>query len=279
MNFKTFSQLIMIEQTLFALPFAYLGVLFAGGGTWTTWVWVTVAMVAGRTAGMSFNRVIDAEIDGKNPRTEDRLVPRGDVLPASVWGVGIVAAIVLIGASYMLNNLCFYLSFLAVGMLVTYSYFKRFSSSSHFYLGLVEAAAPIGGYLAVTAKFAVIPFILGFVITMWIAGLDIFYALQDVNFDRKEGLYSVPARFGKKNALAISSCCYVLAIGAMIVAGIIGGMRWPYWISVLFVSMIFFYQQRLARSEKTAIAIPKLFHVNLYVSPVLLAGTAVTVFF
>src|SRR5512145_199265 len=136
MDFKKFSELILIEQTLFTLPFAYLGLLFAGGGTFKTWVLVTIALAAARTGGMSFNRVIDAKIDKENPRTNDRVLPRGDANPVTVWLIALISALVLIAASYMLNMLCFYLSFFAVFLLFTYSYLKRFSSSSHFYLGL-----------------------------------------------------------------------------------------------------------------------------------------------
>lgn len=278
MDFKKFSQLIMIEQTLFALPFAYLGVLFAGGGTWTDWVWVTVALAAARTAGMSFNRVIDAEIDARNPRTKERLVPKGMVRRQTVWLLAAAASLALIGAAYMLNSLCFYLSFAAIGLLFTYSYFKRFSSSAHFYLGLVEAAAPIGGYLAVTGEFSLTPFLLGFIILMWIAGLDIVYALQDMDFDAKEKLHSIPVRLGKKGALAISAGCYVLAISALILAGIRDDMTAPYWIAVAGATLIFIYQQRLARSEPIAPAIGKFFRANMYISPTLLCGTAIAVF-
>jgi len=211
MDFRQFSKLIMIEQTLFALPFALIGVIFAGGGTFMNWLWAIVAIVAARTAGMSFNRVIDAEIDTKNPRTSNRLIPRGAVLPAVVWLTAAVSSLMLIGASFMLNKLCFYLSFPAVFLLFTYSYFKRFTVSSHFYLGFVEAAAPIGGYIAVTGEFALVPFVLGFAIMTWIAGLDIVYAIQDMDFDAEEGLHSIPVRMGKQNALMVSAICYVFS--------------------------------------------------------------------
>ena len=182
----------MVEQTLFALPFALIGVLFAGGGTFMNWIWAITALVAARTAGMSFNRVIDADIDARNPRTSDRLIPKGEVQPSTVWLTAIISCLVLIGVSYLLNPLCFKLSFVAVLLLFTYSYFKRFSASSHFYLGFVEAAVPIGGYLAVTGEFSLVPFVLGFAILTWIAGLDIVYALQDKTFDEKEKLHSFP---------------------------------------------------------------------------------------
>lgn len=278
MDFKQFSRLIMIEQTLFALPFALLGVLFAGGGTFMTWFWAIIALAAARTAGMSFNRVIDAKIDAKNPRTRDRLIPQGEVKPTVVWLTAIVASLVLIGASFMLNRLCFYLSFPAVFMLFTYSYFKRFSASSHFYLGFIEAAAPIGGYIAVTGEFTLVPFVLGFVIMTWIAGLDIVYALQDMDFDVKENLFSLPARKGKETALIISTICYLGSISAMIYAGVLTDKAIPYWLAVVCIGIIFLYQQKLARSENIALALKDFFKVNMYISPILFFGTLMDVF-
>jgi len=278
MDFKKFSKLIMIEQTLFALPFALIGVLFAGGGTVMTWFWVVVALAAARTAGMSFNRVIDAEIDAKNPRTSDRPVPKGEVQPGVVWITAGISSLLLIGASFMLNRLCFYLSFPAVLMLFTYSYLKRFSASSHFYLGLVEAAAPIGGYIAVTGEFTLVPFVLGAIIMAWIAGLDIVYAIQDMEFDVKENLHSMPVRLGKKRALVISTACYLVSISAMIYAGFLTHKTVPYWTAVVLVGIIFFYQQRLARSKNITLAIRNFFKANIYISPILFFGTFTDVF-
>ncbi len=272
MDFKTFSKLIMIEQTLFALPFALIGVLFAGGGDFFTWLWVVVALSAARTAGMSFNRVIDANIDAKNPRTKDRLIPKGDVTPLEVWMAGAISSFLLIFASFMLNKLCFYLSFLAVFLLFTYSYFKRFSASSHFYLGFVEAAAPIGGYLAAAGEFTIVPFILGFAIMTWIAGLDIVYALQDMEFDSEESLHSIPAKFGKEKSLVFSAMSYVASVSAMVWAGLITEMGVFYWIAIALIGVIFVYQQKLARSKDIGPAIMRFFKINRYISPILFFG-------
>lgn len=267
----------MIEQTLFALPFALIGVLFAGGGTFTIWILSITALVAARTAGMSFNRVIDADIDAKNPRTRDRLIPKGDVQPSTVWVAAAVSCLVLIGSSYLLNTMCFKLSFVAVFLLLTYSYFKRFSASSHFYLGFVEAAAPIGGYLAVTGEFSLVPFVLGFAILSWIAGLDIVYALQDMTFDKKEHLHSLPVRMGKQNALAISAICYVLSISAMIYAGILDQRKSAYWVALFLIGLIFLFQQKLAREDDISNSVKTFFKINMYISPILFFGTLVDV--
>jgi 4-hydroxybenzoate polyprenyltransferase len=279
MDFKKFSELVLIEQTFFAFPFALLGVLFAGGGSFRTWFFVIIAMAAARTAGMSFNRVIDAGIDAKNPRTRNRLIPKREVRPETVWLMAVVSSLVLVGSSFMLNRLCFYLSFPAVFMLLTYSYFKRFSASSHFYLGLVEAAAPIGGYLAVTGEFTQVPFVLGLVILTWIAGLDIVYAIQDMEFDAEEHLHSIPVRLGKKTALFISAACYVVSTGAMVYAGVITHKNGFYWVAVLSVTLIFLYQQWLARSPDIALGVKNFFKANMYISPILFLGTLTDVFF
>lgn len=268
----------MMEQTLFALPFALIGVVFAGGAGWETWLWTVIALIAARTAGMSFNRVIDADIDAKNPRTKDRLVPRGEVRKSAVWLLAGASSLALIGASFMLNRLCFHLSFAAVGLLFTYSYFKRFSSASHFYLGFVEAAAPIGGYLAVTGRFDPLPFVLGGAIMLWIAGLDIVYALQDHDFDARHGLHSLPVRLGRRWSLAASSFCYILALGAMASAGIMAGMTMPYWVAIVCITVIFLFQQILARREDILAAMKFFFRVNMLVSPLLLAGAFISVY-
>jgi 4-hydroxybenzoate polyprenyltransferase len=279
MDFRQFSNLIMIEQTLFALPFALIGLLFAGGGNIATWVWTTIALVSARTAGMSFNRVIDAKIDGKNPRTRDRLIPKGEVSPQVVLITAVLASLALIFSAYMLNPLCFYLSFPAVFLLATYSYFKRFSASSHFYLGLVEAAAPIGGYLAATGTFSLVPFILGLAIMTWIAGLDIVYAIQDMNFDAKEGLHSIPVRMGKQKALILSASCYVLSMASMVYAGFLVEKKAAYWICLAIIAIIFCVQQTLARAEKIASATRTFFKINMLISPLLLLGTFIDLYF
>jgi 4-hydroxybenzoate polyprenyltransferase len=279
MDFRKIAKLILIEQTLFTLPFAYLGILFAGGAGWYTWVWVTVALTAARTAGMSFNRIIDADIDARNPRTKDRLVPKGEVSAGIVWSLGIISSIILILSAYMLNMLCFYLSFPAIILLFTYSYFKRFSSSSHFYLGFVEAAAPIGGYLAVTGEFHLLPFLLGAVIMTWIAGLDIVYALQDTEFDKTEGLFSIPVKFGKQKALLFSAGCYFVSLIILAIAGYRAGMRWPFGIAFVCIMFIFIYQQYVARTGDLKISIKKYFKANMFISPVLFIGTFIDVYF
>ncbi|HNR88587.1 MAG TPA: 4-hydroxybenzoate octaprenyltransferase [Spirochaetota bacterium] len=278
MDFRKFANLIMIEQTLFALPFAYIGIVFAGGGSVWTWIWATVAVVAARTAGMAFNRYFDAEIDAKNPRTKNRALPAGEVSKTEVLSIAVASSFFLIVAAYLLNTLCFYLSFLAVGMLATYSLFKRFSSSSHLYLGLIEAAAPVGGYLAVSGDFQLMAFVLGGAIMAWIAGLDIVYAIQDRSFDMDQKLFSVPVRFGVERAKLISAGLYVVSLGALVAAGLLAGKGVVYWLTVICVGLVFIKQQLLARQQDIEEAVRHIFQLNNFVSPVLLAGTVLDLF-
>lgn len=274
MDFKKFSGLIMIEQTLFALPFAYIGILFAGGGTLSIWIWSTLALFGARSAGMSFNRLLDAEIDAKNPRTAKRHIPSGELSKKSVWIFSAVSSALLVFSAWMLNSLVFYLSFIALILLFTYSFFKRFSASSHFYLGIVEAAAPIGGYLAVTGTIDLICLIPGAAILFWIAGLDILYSIQDMEFDKKEGLHSIPSRFGLKTALRLSIISYFLAIASLTASGYIAGLGIFYWIGVFVIIYFFSRQQMTAITNLKNIqtGMIKIFYINRFISPVLLAG-------
>jgi len=277
MDFRRFSELILVRQTLFALPFAWLGILFAGGASFLTWLWVTVALAGARTAGMAFNQVIDAGIDAQNPRTKNRPVARGDIHPAAVWALAGACVLVLVFAARMLNPLCFYLSFPAAMMLFAYSYCKRFWAGSHFFLGAVEAAAPVGGYLAVTGRFELLALLPGAVILTWIAGLDIVYAVQDEEFDRDYGLYSIPARLGEKNALLVSAACYATCLAAMVLTGILTHMGFLYLAAVCAIAVIFARQQILARKKPVGPAMQTIFWLNMWVAPILFLGAAADV--
>jgi 4-hydroxybenzoate polyprenyltransferase len=281
MDFKKFTGLIMIEQTLFALPFAYIGMLFAGGGKPSDWLWATLALIAARTAGMSFNRILDADIDAKNPRTSNRHIPSGELSKKSVWVLSALTSALLVFSSFMLNSLVFYLSFAALLLLFTYSFIKRFSSSSHFYLGVVEAAAPIGGYLAVSGKFESAAFLPGAAILFWIAALDILYSIQDMEFDKKEGLFSIPSKYGLNTALIISALSYILAAASLVVSGILINGGRIYYVFAAAAFLLFCAQFYLANKNKENIneAIFKVFFINRFISPVILAGVLIDFIF
>ncbi len=207
------SQLVVFPHTVFALPFALIGVFAAASGWPSTRVvlWVLVAMVGARTAAMAFNRLADLPFDAANPRTAGRPLPSGRLRPLHAWALVFAGGGALVVAAWQLNPLCFALSPLALAWVLGYSYTKRFTAASHLWLGLGLAMAPVGGWLAVTGSFALPAVVLAGAVAFWVAGFDILYSLQDVDFDRRLGLYSLPARWGVSKALAASRVAHGLA--------------------------------------------------------------------
>lgn len=217
MSFRAFvanlSELVVFPHTVFALPFAFIGVLEAASG-WPSGrvvFWVLVAMVGARTAAMAFNRLADLPFDAANPRTAGRPLPSGRLRPAHAWALVLAGAGALVVAAWQLNPLCLALSPLALAWVLGYSYTKRFTALSHLWLGLGLAMAPVGGWLAVSGKFALPPVVLAAAVAFWVAGFDVLYSLQDVEFDRRVGLYSLPARWGVAKALWASRVFHGLA--------------------------------------------------------------------
>lgn len=231
---KKFFELIKFEHTVFALPFAYLGMLLAlkDWPGFATFAWVTLAMVGARTAGMTLNRIIDVKIDAKNPRTEHRPTVTGEIPVAKAWIFVAAALAVFFFAAWRLNPLCFALSPVALVLLSTYHYAKRFTPYCHFFLGLTLAVAPMGGWMAVTGEFSWIAAPLSLAVLFWVAGFDIIYSLQDVDFDRAEGLHSVPVKFGEREALQLTGYCHIAAVFFLAFFGLMHGMGLLYWLGV-----------------------------------------------
>jgi 4-hydroxybenzoate polyprenyltransferase len=213
-TFSTVLEMIKFEHTLFALPFAFLGMLLAAGGwpSWRTVFWIVVAMVGARSAAMAWNRLVDRKIDAANPRTAGRALPAGQVTPGAVAVFVAASSAVLVLAAWQLNPLAFYLSPLALFILFLYSYTKRFTWASHLVLGLSLAGAPLGAWIAVRGDVRATPLAIAAAVLLWVAGFDILYALQDQEFDRGYGLFSIPARFGVVGSLWISGFFHVLML-------------------------------------------------------------------
>lgn len=244
---RTFAEAIKFEHTVFALPFAYLGMVMAEKRWphWKIFLGVTLAMVAARTAAMLFNRIIDVKFDARNPRTSHRPTVTGALpLPMAWLGVVISTALFFISA-WMLNPLCFKLSPIALILLTGYSYVKRFSFLSHYVLGLVLSIAPIGGWIAVTGEFSWIPVLLSLAVLFWVAGFDIIYSLQDVGFDKNNGLHSIPVSFGERRALQIAGIGHFLTILFLAGFGLSAELGWVYWTGVVFVAALLKFEHSL----------------------------------
>ncbi len=262
---------IKFEHTVFALPFAYIAMVLAAGG-WPgvhVIVWVTLAMVGGRTLAMSANRLVDRVIDARNPRTAGRHLPSGLLTPRQVTRAAVASAGLLLLSAWQLNALCFMLAPVAALFLIGYSYTKRFTWLSHWILGFTDGIAAAGGWIAVRESFDPPIFVLWFALTVWIGGFDLIYACQDVEFDRAAGLHSVPARFGIAAALRAAKVCHGLTIVAFATLGWMVGLGAAYWVGVLLVTGLFVYEHSLVSPTDLSRLDIAFFNVNGYIAVIL----------
>ena len=270
-----FFEAIKFEHTVFALPFAYVAMVLAAGG-WPGWrvvIWVTLAMVGGRTLAMSTNRLVDRAIDARNPRTAGRHLPRGLLRPFEVAPVAVVSALLLLVSAWQLNPLCLKLSPLALLFLVGYHYTKYFTWTSHWILGFTDGIAAAGGWIAVREAFDVPALLLWFTVTVWIAGFDLIYACQDVEFDRAEHLHSFPARFGIAAALRAARVCHVLTVLALAAVGWTLVLGWGYWIGWAAVVGLLIYEHSLVSPTDLSRVDIAFFNVNGYIAVVVFLST------
>lgn len=251
--------LVKFAHTVFALPFALLGFFLgvhAEAGEWSfrKLVLVVLCMVFARSAAMAFNRLIDREIDAKNKRTASREIPAGIVSPDAARGFIVLNALLFIATTYFINPICFYLSPVALLIILGYSLTKRFTYLCHFVLGIGLALAPVGAYLAVTGEFTVLPVLYGMVVLLWVSGFDIIYALQDVEFDQSQSLHSVPAMFGRKAALGVSTALHTGCAGFLLVSSWVLGLthpelHWLHWLGSLLFIVLLIYQHLIVKPD------------------------------
>lgn len=227
---RMFGELVMFSHTLFSLPFAIISMVWAAGGIPSGHVllWSLIALVAARNGANAFNRLVDRTFDAANPRTAHRHMPRRILQEREVSVFVIINFAIFIFAAGMLNTLCLVLSPVAIVLICSYSYTKRFTWLCHLYLGFTIASAPIGAWFAVTGEFAFTPFILGTIVMLWIGGFDIIYATQDIEFDRKMGLWSVPRVFGLEDALFISRCLHTIMVVLLLSLFFMQRLGWIY---------------------------------------------------
>lgn len=273
-RWRRFVELVRLEQTLFALPFAYAGMLLAGHG-WPSIrviVWVTLAMVGARTAGMCANRLIDADIDARNPRTWNRALPSGQMAASTVFRALLLSLALLVLSAAQLNPLCMRLCPLAVALLLAYSYLKRLTWACHLGLGLVQACAPIGGWLAVAGCFSGPPLGLGAAIFLWVAGFDILYACQDIEVDRQQGLHSLPALLGAEWAFWISRLFHLGTVLAMAMVGITLGLGAGYFAGLGLIGALLVYEHSLLHPRDLSNMQKAFFQMNALVSMTFLAS-------
>lgn len=273
--------MIKFEHTLFALPFAFLGAILAADGlpTLRQMIWITVAMVGARSAAMTFNRIIDRDIDAANPRTANREIPSGKLSVPFAWAFLYVSIGIFVLASYSLNWLTFALSPVALVFVLGYSYAKRFTAFAHLLLGVALAISPSAAWIAVHGDlFDERPILLSLFVMIWTAGFDVLYACQDFEYDRKHGLRSIPARFGVKNALWIARLFHFQAFIVLILLYLATGMQWLALTGVIAVGTLFVYQHILVKPSDLSRMNAAFFTTNAFVSVILLVTFGGAVF-
>ena len=266
---------IKFEHTLFALPFAYLGMILASRG-WPGWpivLWTTLAMAGARTGAMAANRLIDAGLDARNPRTTTRAIPQGLMSRPEMLGLATAGFALLHIAAWQLNGLALALAPVAMLAVTLYSYTKRFTWGSHWILGLVDGIAPVGGWIAVTGAFSVEALVLALAVMFWIGGFDVLYGMQDVEFDRQHGLHSIPARFGVRSALWTARASHAATIIMLLAIGSISNLGWPYWVGVGIVGCLLTYENLLLKPHDLSRLNLAFFNINGYVAIVTLVST------
>ncbi len=244
--------LVKINHTIFSLPFAMIGFFLAvkthgENLNLRLLILVLLCVFFARNAAMGFNRYVDREFDKKNPRTALREIPREIIRPKSALVFVIINALLFMLSSFFLNILCFMLSPIALLVVLGYSLTKRFTNLSHLFLGLGLGLAPIGAYLAVTARFDLLPLLYSFIVIFWVAGFDILYALQDITFDKSEDLKSLPVLLGKRNALILSAIFHSVAILLVVAGGITGHFHFLYWIGATIFSILLVYEHIIVK--------------------------------
>lgn len=278
---RYFLEAIKVEHTVFALPFAYIGMILAAGGWpgWRVFGWITVAMVAARTLAMSANRLVDRHLDARNPRTAGRHLPRGLLAARDLVLAAVASAALLLFAAWQLNPLCLALAPVAILFLVGYSYTKFFTWTSHWILGLTDGAAAAGAWIAVRGRLDPPALLLWLAVTVWIAGFDLLYACQDIEFDKKERLHAVPARFGVATALRWARYSHLLTAGALAGLGWVMGLGVGYWLGWLVVVGLLAYEHSLVSPDDLSRLDVAFFNVNGYISLITFAATLMGLYF
>jgi len=266
-NVLVYFSFVRFSHTVFALPFALAGALLAARHyplTWGVVAWVLVAMVGARSAAMGFNRLVDRRFDALNPRTANRELPQGRLSARQAkWFVGVASAL-FVYAAWRLNPICFALSPLALAIVFWYSLAKRYTSWTQLFLALSMAGAPLGGWLAVGGRGGWEPWLLAAAIGMWVGGFDILYACQDLEFDRRHGLHSIPARFGVPASLAVSRIMHAAAVVFLLALAWVTPLPVLYFVGVGIVGLLLIYEQSLVRADDLS-QVKRAFDLNGYV--------------
>lgn len=244
---KKYGEMVMFSHILFSLPFSMIAMFWASGGfpKLLTFVWILLALIGARNGANALNRIVDAKIDKKNPRTSNRHLPSGEIKKIEAIFLTVLFFALYFIAAFNLNSTCLFLSPIPIAIFFLYSYSKRFTWLCHIILGIACGGAPVGAWLAVTGSFAWPPILLGAVVTFWVAGFDVIYATQDFNFDKNNNLHSIPVFFGIKGSLIISSLLHILSLGILFSLFFIMNMGITYLIGLFLIAILLFIEHKM----------------------------------
>jgi 4-hydroxybenzoate polyprenyltransferase len=276
---QTYASFVRFSHSVFALPFALAGALLAARLvplSWSRMGWIVACMVSARSAAMGFNRLVDAASDARNPRTAMRELPRGALSRREAAGFVVVWSAIFVACAGQISTLCLVLSPLALVIAFWYSLAKRVTSYTQLFLGLAMAVAPVGGWIAAGGPARIEPWLLGLAIGAWVGGFDVLYACQDLEFDRREGLHSIPVRFGVSRSLWLSRGMHVVTVAALAGVGVLAGLGWLYHAGVAVVAALLVFEQSLVRVDDLS-QIKRAFDLNGWVGVLYLAATAADV--
>ena len=264
-----YSRMIKLSHSIFAMPFALAAAVLAAaehGYAWTDFLWIVLCMVAARSAAMGFNRIVDRDIDAKNPRTATRAIPAGTISLGAAWAFTLGSAAIFLFGAWMLSPLCLMLAPVILAVICGYSLTKRFTALCHLFLGLALALAPTAAWIAIADALSPTALVLSGIVGTWVAGFDIIYACQDADFDRSEGLNSIPARLGIRGALIVSALLHVVTVGLLVTLPFTYALSWPYWLGVVVITAMLAYEHWLVRPDDLSKVDKAFFDLNGYVS-------------
>ncbi|MGD0650310.1 MAG: 4-hydroxybenzoate octaprenyltransferase [Verrucomicrobiia bacterium] len=279
---RKYFEFVRFEHTVFALPFALAAMAVAAREThgwpgWRTFLLILAAMVCARTSAMGFNRIVDRQFDALNQRTAQRHLPMGRISLLGAWVLVWSAGVLFVATAFFLNRLCFYLSPVALAIVLFYPFTKRFTDFSHFFLGLGLSVAPVGAWLAVRGRFDWPPMVLALAVVFWLVGFDIIYATQDYESDRQLGLRSLPVRWGIAGSLRFAQLAHALMGVALLGFGLISQMQMPYYVGFVIIFTCLVIEHRLARNRDPVSLNAAFFRMNAAISMVFLAAVVVDV--
>ncbi len=276
---KTIKALFKIDQLILCLSAAFLGLLFAGRTDPDIWFLVTLSVISAKVAHRSFYKIMDNQNKNKSPRYRERLIPEPGIKTVTLWLYGIISSAVFISSCLLINELCYFISILAVFLMIFFPMLKRYSSLPYYYLGIFEAFCPAGGFLAANGRFELISIILAVAILFWTAGLEISRAIYEVAFDKEKKIFSIPTAIGNNRAQVLSVFFYIISLSAFIAAGIFNKRGLPFWISLISFTIIIIKQETLLKVKDAETAKQEFLQINNFIAPILFIGTLIDIFY